>query len=748
MLLLADMNDEKPNIPEKFLKPYNPKEVETALYEQWEESGYFNPDICLKEGITSPEADSFSIVLPPPNVTGTLHLGHALENALQDTFVRFHRMKGERTLWVPGTDHAAIATQARVEKELVKKEKKNRHDIGREKFLEIVNEFAQASHDTIINQVKKLGASLDWSREAFTLDEARAHAVRTVFKNMYDAGLIYRGERTVNWDSKGQTVISDDEIVYEERTEKFYYFKYGPFTIGTARPETKFSDKYVVMHPDDKRYKEYEHGQKIEIEWINGPLTATVIKDEASDPEMGTGVMTITPWHSAIDFEIAQRHSLDKEQIIDKYGKLLPVAGEFAGMKISEAREKIVEKLQEKGLVEKIEENYAHNVPTAERSGGVIEPQIMRQWFIDVNKKFTIPHSEIDGIASGSETTLKEIMHTAVANEQIEILPERYEKTYHHWIDNLRDWNISRQLWYGHRIPVWYKKGSEEKEILVNPETTPDDTWEQDPDTLDTWFSSGLWTFSTLGWPEKTEDLKNYHPTTLMAPGYEIIFFWVARMILMTGFNLGTIPFKTVYLHGILRAKDGRKFSKSLDNGIDPLDMIEKYGADALRFALVVGVTPGNDMKFDEAQVNAYKKFANKLWNITRFILTETESLDHTQKPKLTEKDTELITELTDTVSFITEHLEKHRIDLAAEKLYQYIWHELADKILEESKPLLQGDDVATKASRQWVLYEILTQSLKMLHPFMPFITEEIWQSLPSKENDMLMVAKWPKTTN
>jgi len=734
------MDERDTNIPEKFSKPYNPAETEDAIYTKWEESGYFNPDICIQKGVTDKDAEHFSIVLPPPNVTGTLHLGHALENSLQDTFVRFHRMLGERTLWVPGTDHAAIATQSKVEKELIKREEKNRHDLGREKFLELVEDFAQASHDTIVGQVRKLGASLDWSREAFTLDETRVRAVRTVFKNMYDKGLIYRGERTVNWDPKGQTVISDDEIVYEERTDKFYYFKYGPFTIGTSRPETKFGDKYVVMHPDDERYKEYEHGQKIELEWINGPLTATVIKDEAGDPEMGSGVMTITPWHSTVDFEIAERHNLEKEQVIDQYGKLLPIAGEFEGMKIADAREQIVEKLEAKGLVVKVEDSYVHNVPTAERTGAVIEPQIMRQWFIDVNKEFTIPHSEIEGIASGSSTTLKQIMHTAVTSGQIEVLPERFEKTYHHWIDNLRDWNISRQIWYGHRIPVWYRN----EEVYVGV-TDPEGTgWEQDPDTLDTWFSSGLWTFSTLGWPEDTTDMRDYHPTSLMAPGYEILFFWVARMILMTGFSVGTVPFKTVYLHGMLRAKDGRKFSKSLNNGIDPIDMITKYGADALRFSLVVGVTPGNDMKFDEAQVNAYKKFANKLWNITRFILGETENLASYEQPKLTESDEKILSELQSTVIFITEHLEKHRVDLAADKIYHYLWHEVADKILEESKPILQGADAEARASRQWLLYEVLTVSLKLLHPFMPFVTEEIWQSLPHKEVDMLIVAPWP----
>ena len=390
---------------DKFLKPYDPAQTEDKIYKLWEESGYFNPDNCIKDGYTFPDAEAFSIVLPPPNVTGELHIGHASMLAVEDIVVRYQRMTGKKTLWLPGTDHAAIATQSKVEK-IIQKEGLRRHEMGREKFLERVNQYAQDSHDNIVNQVKKMGSSVDWDREAFTLDKVREKAVRTAFKQMYEDGIIYRGDRIVNWDPKGQTTISDDEIVREEETTKFYYLKYGPFTIGTARPETKFGDKYVVMHPDDKRYKKYEHGQKIDLEWINGPITTTVIKDEAIDMEFGTGVMTITPWHDSTDFDIAERHNLDKEQVIDQYGKLLSIAGEFEGMKITEAREKIVEKLEQKGLVEKIDEKYIHNIATAERTGAVIEPQIMRQWFIDVNKKFPIKDSKIDGIKDGDEVTL------------------------------------------------------------------------------------------------------------------------------------------------------------------------------------------------------------------------------------------------------------------------------------------------------------------------------------------------------
>ncbi|HEY4512784.1 MAG TPA: class I tRNA ligase family protein, partial [Candidatus Paceibacterota bacterium] len=490
---------------EKFLKPYNPEDTEARIYELWEQSGLFNPDVCIEKSATTPDAEPFSIVLPPPNVTGTLHMGSSLMLAIEDTIVRFKRMQGKKTLWIPGMDHAAIATQSKVEK-LLEKEGKKRTDLGREEFLKRVEQFADANKATMTKQLKALGSSLDWTREAFTLDEKRELAVRTAFKQMYDEGLIYRGHRIVNWDPKGQTTISDDEILYREEKSKFYYLKYGPFTIGTARPETKFGDKYVVMHPKDKRYKKYKDGEKLELEWINGPITATVVKDDAIDMEFGTGVMTITPWHSNADFDIAERHKLDKEQIIDAHGRLLSIAGEFAGLKISEAREKIVDKLRAKGLLEK-EEDYTHNVATAERTNGIIEPQIMKQWFIDVNRP----------IPSRDDKSLKELMHEAVEKDGIKILPDRFEKEYFHWITNLRDWCISRQIWYGHRIPVWYhepkcvpKLGRENEiekciEIIVAHEKPTcefcDAEYVQDQDTLDTWFSAGLWTFSTLGWP-------------------------------------------------------------------------------------------------------------------------------------------------------------------------------------------------------------------------------------------------------
>lgn len=910
--------------PEPFLKPYNSQENEPRILELWEKSGFANPDVCIEKGVTAPDAESYSIVLPPPNVTGTLHMGHASMLAIQDILIRYHRMRGKKTLWLPGTDHAAIATQSVVEKNLLKTEKKTRHDLGREEFLKRVEEFAQASHDTIVGQVRAMGASVDWSREAYTLDEARNLAVRTAFKNMYGAGLIYRGNRIVNWDPKMQTTVSDDEIEYVEQKDPFYYFKYGPFTIGTVRPETKFGDKYIVMHPDDARYKEYKNGQQLEVEWINGPITATIVKDEAADMSFGSGVMTITPAHSGIDFEIAQRHTLDMEQVINERGLLLPIAGEFAGQHIKKARPMVLEKLRAKGLLVKTEENYVHNVATNSRGGETIEPQIKLQWFVDVNKKFKIPHSEIPGIASGSETSLKELMRRAVDSGAVKIAPDRFERVYYNWIDNLRDWCISRQIWYGHRIPVWYclnckheavdaevksrwfvvrhgQTESNEKEIVEGHSNSPlteqgrkqaqaaaaqlknqdigliiasdlgrcketaeiigreigaevifdaelrersmgdaegltykerkdtfgsyyaayeeapgniesskkleeriakafakhksthghknvvivshgsairmltkrirnltfeeakarpaisnaevlsldilkapcpkcgNDLFEQDSDTLDTWFSSGLWTFSTLGWPNATSDLQTYHPTSVLETGYDILFFWVARMILMTGFCLGTVPFRNVYLHGLVRDGQGRKMSKSLGNIIDPLTMIEKYGADAARLSLIVGASPGNDVKLSEDRVRGYKHFANKIWNITRFVLENSDG----PKVTLTPADRKLIDETNAIAKTVSENIDNFRLDIAADAVYHFVWHRFADEIIEESKPILKAGGAAAE-SRRHALYAILDTSLRLLHPFMPFVTEAIWQELPNKESAMIMVAKWP----
>ncbi len=732
------------NIPTKLLSPYNPQETEPRIYKLWEESGFFAPEASVKAGLIAPDAPSYTIIMPPPNVTGILHMGHALMLTIEDILIRHKRLHGFRTLYLPGTDHAAIATQARVEKDIYKAENKTRHDLGRDEFLKRVDAFAHASHDTIVSQIRVMGASCDWSREAFTLDEKRSRAVRTMFKRLYDDGLIYQGDRIVNWDPKGQTTISDDEIVYEEEKTTFYYIKYGPFTIGTARPETKFGDKYVVMHPDDARYTTYKHGQKIEVEWLGEtPITATVIKDESIDMAFGTGVMTITPWHSTADFEIAERHKLDREQIIDKYGKLLPIAGPaFAGMKIKDARPKIVELLRAKGLLVK-EEPYTHNIATAERTGGMVEPQIMKQWFVAVNKPFTfknIAGPSIAGVKDGASVTFKEIMRRTVESGQIKIVPEHFSKTYFHWIDKLNDWCISRQIWYGHRIPVWYKGDVGNQEMICAIEAPEGKDYTQDPDTLDTWFSSALWTFSTLGWPDAIDpatglpragsDLVLYHPTDVLETGYEILFFWVARMILMTGYALGTIPFNTIYLHGTVRDAQGRKMSKSLGNGIDPIDIAKKFGTDAGRMALIVGNTPGMDSKISEEKVRGYKNFANKLWNITRFVLESTYTVKHDAAfTAWTDVDAVLKKEFDDMIADTTKDINEYRIYMAAEKLYQYIWHRFADIIIEESKAIIKnGGDGAL--SRSQLLLSILLGIIKALHPFMPFVTEELWQTL------------------
>jgi valyl-tRNA synthetase len=727
---------------DKFLKPYEPKETEDRIYKFWEETGFFNPDKCIEAGHTSPEAEAFSIVLPPPNVTGTLHLGHAAMTAIEDIIIRYKRMNGFRTLWLPGTDHAAIATQSKVEK-ILSKEGIRKHDLGREEFLKRVEDFAQSSHDTIVSQLKSMGASLDWSREAYTLDKPRERAVYTAFKNMYEDGLIYQGERIVNWDPKGQTTISDDEIVYEERESTLYTFKYSadfPISISTTRPETKLGDTAVAVHPDDARYQKYI-GQTFDVNFIGVDLKIKIVADENVEPEFGTGALGVTPAHSHIDFDIAKKNSLPLIKVINEYAKISDnIPAPFAGLKVLDARELVVQKLREAGLIEK-EETTKQNVSTAERTGGIIEPLPKLQWWIDVNKEFTMKESRIDGIKTGDKVSLKKLMHQVVDNNQIDILPERFEKIYNNWIDNLHDWCISRQIWYGHRIPVWYKG----EEIFVGTEAPQGEGWIQDEDTLDTWFSSGLWTFSTLGWPDETEDMKIYHPTDVLETGYDIIFFWVARMILMTTYHLGQIPFKTVYLHGLVRDEKGVKMSKSLDNTIDPVVVANEYGADAVRMALIVGVGPGADLSIGENKIKAYKKFSNKIWNIARFIQENVGNSLYNPDYTLTDIDKVTLDELTSTIAEVTDDIENYRLYLASEKLYHFTWHKFADEILEESKNIFKTDIEEEIQSRRQMLMRMFDYLLKALHPFIPFITEEISQSLSyNSDRTPLLVKKWP----
>ena len=727
------------NPNEELPKAYDHTQVEDKLYEAWMQAGYFNPDKLPNAQSREP----FTVSLPPPNVTGVLHMGHAFEDTIQDTVIRYQRMKGKRALWVPGTDHAAIATQAKFEKEHYKKAGKSRHDYTREDFFAMIQEFAMQNQKGILSQLHRLGLSLDWSRLAFTLDKDRELAVRTAFKEMYDAGLIYRGHRVVNWDPKGQTTVSDDEIDYEETKAKLYTFRYSkdfPIAIATTRPETKVGDTAVAVHPDDARYQKYI-GQEFDVTFCGVPLHIKIIADKEVDPAFGTGALGVTPAHSAVDYEMAQRHDLPIKPVINEFAKMNVGEAWLLGKKTAEARQLIADKLKEQGLVEK-EEETVQNLSKAQRTGGVIEPLPKLQWFIAVNKKFKAKTGKLKNIAQGQEVTLKEVMKTAVESGQVNIMPERFEKIYFHWIDNLRDWCISRQIIYGHQIPVWYKG----EEAHCGIDAPQGEGWVQDTDTLDTWFSSGLWTFSTLGWPKETIDLKTFHPTSVMMPGYEILFFWVARMVLMSGFLLGDIPFHRVYLHGIVRDKQGRKFSKSLNNGIDPLEMTAKYGTDALRFALVFGAAPGNDVIFDEQKVKGMKHFANKLWNIARFIMANVEKSDYKFEAQ-TDADKAILEALEKTAGSVTKNLDNFMLHEAAQDIYQFSWRELADVYLEKSKEQLKDEQL--KVNTEKILLHNLIWTLKLLHPFMPFLTEHIWQLLKERnlvKTDWLMVADWPQS--
>ncbi len=683
------------------------------MYALWEQSGYFNPD-----NLPQKESEPFTIIMPPPNANGSLHAGHAVFVTIEDLMIRYQRMRGRRALWLPGADHAGFETQVVYEKKL-EKEGRTRFGMDPEALRKEILDFTLANKSFMEGQLKQLGASCDWSREKFTLDADVVKTVYDTFEQLHKDKLVYRGSRIVNWCPKHQTSLSNLETERETRTSPFYYLKYGPFTISTVRPETKFGDKYVVMHPDDNRYAHYKEGDTLELEWINGPITATVIKDEASDPAIGSGVMTITPWHSGIDFEIAKRHALPMEQVIDWRGKLLPIAGEFAGMNITEARPKIVEKLRTKGLVEKVDEKYQNEVPVCYRCTREIEPQVKEQWFITMKP-------------------LAEKIVEKIENNEVIFHPEHYRKIMLHWLTNIEDWPVSRQIVWGIPIPAWYKGA----DIHIGTDS-PGEGWVKETDTFDTWFSSGQWPFATLGFPDGP-DFKKFYPTQVMETAGEIIFFWVARMLMLGLYRTGKVPFATVYLHGLVTAKDGQKMSKSKGNVISPLELSEKYGTDALRMGLTIGNTPGTTTALYEDKIRAYKLFANKIWNITRFVLENAGDAALEKKPTLLEADIERYNELHDTIIDITKDIDGYRFYLAGEKLYQYVWHTLADKILEESKVIFAEDKPNAHASRQWFLLHALDCSLKLLHPFMPFVTESIWQKLPQKDTDVLMVARWP----
>lgn len=706
-------------------KAYDASQYESDIYRLWEKSRVF---------IADPTSDKphFSMAMPPPNETGTLHVGHALFLTLQDILARWQRQKGKDVLWLPGTDHAALATNAIIEKKLAE-QGTDKHAIGRDEFIKIVKEFVGNSRDTINTQIRAIGASCDWSRGRYTLDDALNRCVNEVFVRMYNDGLIYRGHRIVNWDPNLGTTVSDDEVVHKEEKASFYTLQYGPFRIGTARPETKFGDKYVVMHPDDKRYKSYKHGDTFETEWINGKVTATVIKDEAVDPAFGTGVMTITPWHDHTDFEIAQRHGLEKDQIIDFDGKLLPIAGEFAGMEINAARPKIIKKLRAKGLLVR-EEEYSHNVALNDRGKGVIEPQIKLQWFVDVNRPVVN--------WKGQLRSLKEVMRAVVEDGDIKIVPGRFEKVYYHWIDDLRDWCISRQIWWGHQVPVWYRG----KEVYAGVKPPAGQNWAQDADTLDTWFSSALWTWSTLVDQDlakdyslsledllaKSIDYKTYHPTDVMETGWDILFFWVARMILATTYTTGQIPFKTVFLHGLVRTEEGKKMSKSdPDSVVDPMEVIPEFGTDALRLALVAGTTAGNDQRLGKSKIVANRNFANKLWNIARYI--EDAGSNRGEITPKSPADHWILNRLSISAAAIDKALIGFRFSEAYGILYHFVWNDFADWYIEASKV----------EPNLGVLNHVLESTLKLAHPFAPFITETIWQNLSKKS--LLATELWPE---
>ena len=718
--------NKKDNTPEIFKSPYSPQDYEADVYKKWENSGYFNPDVCVGKGVTDKNAEPFCIIMPPPNANGSLHAGHALFVTLQDIMTRYARMKGRKALWLPGADHAGFETQVVYEKKL-QKEGRSRFQMSKEELYKEIWDYTQENREFMENQMRQMGASCDWSREVFTLDDRIIKTVYETFEQLYKDGLLYRGLRSINWCPKHQTGLSNLELKYEERKEPFYYIKYGPFTIGTARPETKFGDKYVVMHPDDERYSEYKHGDTVEVDWINGKITATIIKDEAGDPDMGSGVMTITPWHSAVDWEIAQRHNLDYEQIIDERGRLLPIAGEFAGMDIKEARPKIVEKLKELGLLVKIDENYEHSVPVCYKCAREIEPQLKQQWFVKMKP-------------------LAKKALEAIENKDVKIITDEQKKVAVNWLQNIEDWNISRQIVWGIPIPAKICKECGEGVVDIEDKITKcpkcGGEVEKDPDTFDTWFSSGQWPYATLGYPN-SEDYKTYYPTSVMETGRDLVFFWVSRMLMLGLYRTGNVPFKTVYFHGMVNDAKGKKMSKSKGNVINPLDVSNQYGTDALRMGLVVGNTPGRDLNLDLNKINAYKKFANKLWNITRFVLmhTDPETLPENAPSA---QESEIMKEVHELAEYVNEHMDKYRIDLVADKLYHFVWDRFASEIIEESKDVLQGEDEQAKQAKVTELYFALLEILKMLHPFMPFVTETIYQNLPKKNKEFLMVEKFP----
>ncbi len=705
---------------------YEAKKYEDKIYKSWEKSGLFTPKIDHSK-------KPFTISMPPPNATGVLHLGHAVMLAIEDIMIRHQRMKGVPALWLPGTDHASIATQNKVE-QLIEEKGKTKYDLGRTEFLKEVKKYVENSRDTIRNQIRKMGASCDWTRERYTMDAGLSDAVNEVFIRMYEDGLIYRGNRIVNWCPRCESTLANDEVEYEEKNDKLYWIKYGPFTLATTRPETKLGDTAVAVHPKDKRYKDMV-GKKYKIPGVLGEFEVIVVADDAVDPEFGSGAVKVTPAHSFADFEIAERHNVPSKSVIDEKGRMKNNCGKYAGMTTLECRKAMVRDMEKMGLIEKIED-FKHNLSVCYRCGSSIEPLISKQWFIDVDKPVIK-----DG---GTKKSIKEKAIEVVEKGEIKILPSRFKKTYFHWMNNLHDWCISRQIWFGHRIPVWYCKGCEHpqasKEKPSKCEKCGKKEWKRDPDTLDTWFSSGLWTFSTLGWPKETEDLKYFHPTSVMETGYDILFFWIARMIMMTNYALNEIPFHTVYLHGLIRDRTGQKMSKSRpETCIDPLEMIEKYGTDAVRLSLMIGSGPGNDMRLYEEKIAGYRNFVNKIWNGARFALMNVsdEDLKKEFQPEMVKSlaDKWILTGLQQLIKEVDSDLNGYKFSEAGTKIYEFIWKQYCDWYLEISKG---------EYKNPYVLIFVLRNVLKLLHPFVPFVTEKLWEhASPSKT--LLIGENWPE---
>lgn len=714
--------DENNNIA----KNYDPKEFEERLYKWWEESGFFTPEVDENK-------KPYTVIMPPPNITGQLHLGHALDNTLQDILIRTKRMQGYSTLWLPGEDHASIATEVRVEKALLAKGLKKK-EMGREAFLEKVWDWTEEYRERIKTQLKKMGCSADFTREAFTMDENLSKAVREVFVKLYNNGLIYQGNRITNWCPKCMTAISDAEIEYEEQGGHFWHINYPVIDsdevveIATTRPETLLGDTAVAVNPKDERYAHLV-GKKLRLPLVDREIE--VVADDYVDMEFGTGCVKITPAHDPNDYQVGKRHNLEEVVVLEENGTISEGYGKYSGLDRYEARKLIVKDLEEQGYLVKIKD-HSHNVGTHDRCGCTIEPMLSKQWYV-----------KMESLAAPAIKAVRE--------KEIKFVPERFEKIYYNWMENIQDWCISRQLWWGHRIPVWYCKDC--GEIIVQTEAPTYCTkcnstnLDQDKDVLDTWFSSALWPFSTLGWPDNTADLKYFYPTSTLVTGGDIIFFWVARMIFSGIYNMEEVPFETVFFHGMVRDDQGRKMSKSLDNGVDPLEVIDSYGADALRFSLVTGNAPGSDIRFYESKVEAARNFANKIWNASRFVMMyNDEALIEKYKDckNYSVADRWILSRLNNIVKEVTENIEKYEIGIALQKVHDFMWTEFCDWYIEIAKPSLYSDNEETKGVALNVLHNVLVSGLKLLHPVMPFITEEIYTHL-TKESESITIAKWPE---